>query len=472
MLEVALGPAVAQKGQHFSFQAVPWHPPDSATVKSPGAASGEAILPSFAEAPCCGEHQFAYQPGKGSQDAILYMVLTWLEGFRRKCKFAFYCSDVSGAFDRVDHHRLLDKLAAMHVPSALLNIIKAWLDDRVATIIVNGENSTQLALKDMLFQGTVLGPTLWNAFYNDSAKAVRSSDFREIVFADDLNSHKEYPNSAPLPQLLQDMKNCQTSLHAWGRANSVAFDPSKESMHVISRSQPHGSNFKLLGIDFDTSLIMDQAIHNLVVNCRWKRNMLMRSGRFLTGQQLIALYKSQLLGYIEYRTPAIYHANDSLLAPLNDIQTQILEAASMNPLEALMVANLAPLTARRDMAMLGAIHRSVLRRGPVQFDAFFQRSHVDVPGRHRLQLQEWQEGDCTDYMLPGSAPAQYIARSVLGLVTIYNRLPAEIVDGSTTVKDFQSRLQHFMKQRACEGDERWGCIFSPRWALHTHPLTV
>ena len=198
----------------------------------------------------------------------------------------------------------------------------------------------------------------------------------------------------------------------------------------------------------------------------------MRSGRFFNGQQLVNLYKAQLLGYIEYRTPAIYHASDSLLAPLDVIQNQILETADMNPLEALMVASLAPLAARRDMAMLGAIHRSVLRKGPVQLQAFFQLSHLHIHGRYRLQLQEWQDGDYTDYMLPGSAPAQYIARSALRLVSVYNRLPAEIVEGSTTVSVFQCKLQQLMKQRACEGDERWPNLFSPRWALRIHPLVV
>ena len=74
-----------------------------------------------------------------------------------------------------------------------------------------------------------------------------------------------------------------------------------------------------------------------------------------------------------------------------------------------------------------------------------------------------------DYILPGLALTQYIARSVLGLVVIYNRLPADIVESSKTVKDFQTKVQQLMKQRACQGHERWACIFSPRWALHNHP---
>ena len=431
---------------------------------------GKLFRPHLQKPMCCGENQFAYLPERGCRDALLFLMLRWLQGFQRKSKFAFYCSDVSGAFDRVDHKRLMLKLSNLNLPAAIVRFIDAWLSVRTASIIINGQASNQIDLRDMLFQGTVLGPTLWNTFYADSSAAIRQAGFSEIVFADDLNAFKEYPSSTPLSQLQRDMGECQASLHQWGRANQVAFDAGKESQHVLSRSNPHGGNFKLLGIIFDPKLIMDDAIHDLVSNCRWKRNMLLRSGKFFCGLQLVDLYKAQLLGFIEYRTPAIYHACCSLLAPLDEIQAQILAAAGMSPAEALMICNLAPLSARRDMAMLGAIHRSVLGYGPSQLHQFFRRTYVPVRGRHAFQLHEWQDGDVSDYSLPGSAPAQYIARSTLGLAAIYNRLPASIVETSSTVSTFQACLQDLMRQRICGGDERWQLLFSPRWALHAHPL--
>ena len=48
-----------------------------------------------------GAIQFAYQKARGARDALAYMVLTWLQGFNRRFKFAVYCSDVSRAFDKV-----------------------------------------------------------------------------------------------------------------------------------------------------------------------------------------------------------------------------------------------------------------------------------------------------------------------------------------------------------------------------------
>ena len=48
-----------------------------------------------------GPHQFAYTKERGSRDAVAFMVLTWILGFDVGKKFGAYCSDVSGAFDRV-----------------------------------------------------------------------------------------------------------------------------------------------------------------------------------------------------------------------------------------------------------------------------------------------------------------------------------------------------------------------------------
>ena len=63
---------------------------------------GTMWLPKLAAEPkFFGPNQFAYLPGKGARDALAVMVLTWLNGMCGGLKFGLYCSDVSGAFDKV-----------------------------------------------------------------------------------------------------------------------------------------------------------------------------------------------------------------------------------------------------------------------------------------------------------------------------------------------------------------------------------
>ena len=131
-------------------------------------------------------------------------------------------------------------------------------------------------------------------------------------------------------------------------------------------------------------------------------------------------------------------------------------------MEALLSLRLAPLGARKDMALLDLIHRTILGKGPPQFRRFFKLDEqANLTGRHRLQVKEL-EADWSDFALPGSRPAAYIEHSMFGLVQVYNLLPAAIVEASPDVSSFQTGLQEVMRARASEGVPGWQYTFSPR----------
>ena len=107
-----------------------------------------------------GRNQFAYMPERGARDALAQLVLIWISLFGRKRKIAVYCSDVSGAFDKVNSRRLLRKLRARGVPMEILLVIQSWLYERKARVAVGGEFSKDMSFQNMVYQGTVLGPPL------------------------------------------------------------------------------------------------------------------------------------------------------------------------------------------------------------------------------------------------------------------------------------------------------------------------
>ena len=127
-----------------------------------------------------------------------------------------------------------------------------------------------------------------------------------------------------------------------------------------------------LGVDFDCKLGMGDAAYDLAKECKRKLKAILRTRKFNTGGGLIDLYKAQILSFIEYRTAAIYHACSTALSVLDGVQTKLLEAAGATETDALLNFHLAPLAARRDMAVLGLIHRTVLGRGPPHFRRSFE----------------------------------------------------------------------------------------------------
>ena len=93
---------------------------------------------------------------------------------------------------------------------------------------------------------------------------------------------------------------------------------------------------------------------------------------------------------------------------------------------------LAPLSCRRDMAMLGVLHRTALKKGPSHLERFFYHAEGATrtgtrlsENRHHWQLTEHRRGRFLEIL----------RRSAPGLVAVYILRPAEVI-AADTVKDF------------------------------------
>ena len=176
-------------------------------------------------------------------------------------------------------------------------------------------------------------------------------------------------------------------------------------------------------------------------------------------------YKARVLSFVEYRIAAIYHSTDTVLEPLNKTQTDFVIRFGLCEVGALVEFRLAPLSCRRDMAMLGVLHRTVLGKGPPHLQKFFHCSGAThsrtrlAARRHNTQLTEHRQGRFLEVL----------RRSALGLVAVYNLLPASVV-AAVTVKEFQTQLQDLLCYRAVGNKLDWKEIFSPRVPLWRHPL--
>ena len=149
-----------------------------------------------------------------------------------------------------------------------------------------------MTLRNMVFQGTVWGPSLWNAFFGDCVFSIHGCGFEIVICADDCNSFKSYPRGRSNDFILSDIREVQRSLHTWGQANSVTFDAGKEEAMIIATSDPFGGPTKLLGIDYDSKLSMRVAVHKCAVKAAWKSKALLRCRRFCNTVDLVMLYKA------------------------------------------------------------------------------------------------------------------------------------------------------------------------------------
>ena len=114
-----------------------------------------------------GASQWAFRKKRGCTDLVLLLMCSWLLAFQRRRKVGVFLSDIAGAFDRVDASKLLQKLRRLGVCDALMALFTDFLSPRRAQVVVDGGQSYEFTLKDMVFQGTVLGPSFWNIFFED-----------------------------------------------------------------------------------------------------------------------------------------------------------------------------------------------------------------------------------------------------------------------------------------------------------------
>ena len=238
---------------------------------------------------------------------------------------------------------------------------------------------------------------------------------------------------------------------------------------MLSHTHHYGSSFRLLGVTIDRQLIMYEAISECTHECHWRLSAILRTRRYFSLIDLVLQYKSQVLSYLEYRTSAITHAADTHLHSLDSVQRRFLHNVNLSSLQAFTEYNLAPLCCRRDISNLGIIYRAVLRRGLQQLWKFFKLDSTSRRTSPRWSFHRYQLLD--EYR---SLHRDYINRSTLGYVSVFNLLPDAVfvMEGETlplSVQFFQRNLSHFLKLVSLE-NELWQELFSARFSLVTHLL--
>ena len=161
-----------------------------------------------------------------------------------------------------------------------MNLLASWLEDREAVVVVDGVSSEKKTLHNMVYQGTVWGPPLWNVYFNDARQPVEKEGLCSTFFADDLSCFRDYAQELPNEAVRDELEHCQHTLHRWGTANQVAFDAGKEILHVLHRTEPAGKSFKTLGVHWDTKLAMDTQCHEVAQRAVWKLRTLLKTLQF------------------------------------------------------------------------------------------------------------------------------------------------------------------------------------------------
>jgi len=133
--------------------------------------------------------------------------------------------DLTQAFDKVCHFKLLDKLKTQfNIPHYLQLLLCNYLKDRNFFIKINGLLSQRFPLPAGVPQGSCLGPLLFIAYFNDVNNTNISYLSNVTIYADDICCTVEGPD---IETNLQKLVECACEVNNWCHLNGMEINFSK-----------------------------------------------------------------------------------------------------------------------------------------------------------------------------------------------------------------------------------------------------
>ena len=136
--------------------------------------------------------------------------------------------DMSKAFDKVDHTKLLGRLHQYGITGKLHDWFRSYLQRCKQQVTVLGATSRELPVTSGVPQGSLLGPILLLLLVDDLLNTVKTS--RVACYADDTKSFKSIDSITDCNALQSDLND----LVSWSELSGLIFNQSKCKYQCIT----------------------------------------------------------------------------------------------------------------------------------------------------------------------------------------------------------------------------------------------
>ena len=156
------------------------------------------------------KNQCGFRKGHSTQQCLLAMLEKWKRSVDSGKAFGALLTDLSKAFDCLDHELLIAKLNAYGFSLPALRLIHDYLSHRKQRTRVNNSYSEWLAVMCVVPEGSILGPLLFNIFLADLF--LIHSDIDIANFADD---NTPYLSAKNVEDVIESLERASVSLFRW-----------------------------------------------------------------------------------------------------------------------------------------------------------------------------------------------------------------------------------------------------------------
>lgn len=178
--------------------------------------------------------QFGFRKGKSTVDAIRAVIETAEAAKSQQRRGNRYCAivtlDVKNAFNSASWEAIAESLHSIRVPEYLCRILQSYFQNRILMYETDRGRKT-VSITAGVPQGSVLGPTLWNAMYDGVLKLDLPRGVKIVGFADDVVLTVIGESRKEVEVLAMEAIN---TVEDWMRQKKLAIAHHKTELVVIS----------------------------------------------------------------------------------------------------------------------------------------------------------------------------------------------------------------------------------------------
>ena len=261
------------------------------------------FVQSFLSSLLCG-----FQEGYGTQHVLLGFLEACKKTMDSKGVAGAALTDLSKAFDCLNHKLLIAKLNEYGSSGSALPFIHSYLTDRMQRVKVNGSFSTWTSTVLGVPQGSVLGPLLFKIYLHDLFMFLEETEI--CNYADDTTIYLCCPN---IENVIMHLKNDALKIPEWFPNNYMKLNEDKCHLMIFGAKGSNETTIKigeacvkesteenLLGITFDQSLSFKQYGQPLCKKASQKLHALARISRYMDTEKLQRLMRAFVLSPFSY----------------------------------------------------------------------------------------------------------------------------------------------------------------------------
>lgn len=276
---------------------------------------------------CFSPTQHAYRPGGSTTTALVYIHDTITRLLDRKDTKAVrvMCLDLSKAFDKLHHQRLLQFLKSKGLCNGFLTWLSSYLSMRQFQVKVKNVFGPLVKTPSGVPQGSVLGPILFAAFMASISFPLYDASLFSVQYADDVTLlealKSPFDRMIPISYIEEQFRDAGLTLNR-GKCQEMIVSCSYSFSLPINACLSRVQSAKILGVIFSDSLTWSAQFSDLLKRAARRLYLIRALKNVISDKELIIVYHAVVTSLLLYAAPVYGRVPDTLLNKLQRLQNR------------------------------------------------------------------------------------------------------------------------------------------------------